>query len=203
MTQSIEKTILSLIYGSGRGWAFSRKDFSRLGSPESIRLALHRLQKKGTIRRVLRGLYDYPGFSELLDQDLSPDTHQVARALARKFGWRIHPSGPAALNLMGLSRQVPGRVVYLSDGPGRTYTVGNTELTFTNTLLKETGFKLPESALIVQGLKSLGEHRITPEVIAGIRDWLDPGLRTKILKDTQIVTGWVYEAIRGICRETA
>ena len=199
--QSIENNILSKIYGHGRGWAFFQKDFSPLASREAIDLALHRLEKKGTIRRVLRGLYDYPRFSELLNQQLSPDIDQVASALARKFGWHIQPSGPAALNLMGLSTQVPGRYVYLSDGPARTYEVGKTELLFESTALKETGFKLRESALIVQGLKSLGREGITPETIEKIRQWLDPSLRSKVLKDTATVTGWVYEAIRQICRE--
>ncbi|MDI9432134.1 MAG: DUF6088 family protein [Planctomycetota bacterium] len=199
--QSIENNILKKIYGHGRGWAFFQKDFSPLASREAIDLALHRLEKKGTIRRVLRGLYDYPRFSELLNQQLSPDIDQVASALARKFGWHIQPSGPAALNLMGLSTQVPGRYVYLSDGPARTYEVGKTELIFESTALKETGFKLRESALIVQGLKSLGREGITPETIEKIRQWLDPCLRSKVLKDTATVTGWVYEAIRQICRE--
>jgi hypothetical protein len=199
--QSIDKTILATIYGNGKGWAFSAKDFSHLGSRSSVDITLHRLQKKGTIRRVLRGVYNYPQFSKLLKAELSPDIDMVARALARKFGWHIQPSGPAALNLMGLSTQVPGRFVYLSDGPSRTYKVGKTELLFENTALKETGFKLPQSALIVQGLKSLGPEGITKDIITGIRQWLDPSLRPKILKDTRTVTGWVYEAIRKICRE--
>jgi hypothetical protein len=199
--QSIENNILSKIYGHGRGWAFCQNDFSPIASRQAIDLALHRLQKKGTIRRVLRGLYDYPKFSELLDKDLSPDIDQIARALARKFGWHIQPSGPAALNLMGLSTQVPGRYVYLSDGPARTYEIGKTELVFENTALKEAGFKLRESALIVQGLKSLGREHITTQIIAGIRHWLDPPLRSKVLRETSTATGWVYEAIRKICQE--
>jgi len=199
--QSTENTILSKIYGHGRGWAFCQKDFSPLASREAIDLALHRLQRKGTIRRVLRGLYDYPKFSELLSKQLSPDIDQVARALARKFGWHIQPSGPAALNLMGLSTQVPGRYVYLSDGPVRTYEVGKTKLVFEKTALKEAGFKLRESALIVQGLRSLGREQITAQIIAEIRKWLDPSLRSKVLKETSTATGWIYEAMRKICRE--
>lgn len=201
MTQSLETTLLSYIYGRGRGWAFSQKDFSPLGSTESIHTALHRLSKRGTIRRVLRGIYDYPRFSELLGQELSPDINHVAHALARKFGWRIFPSGPAALNLMGLSTQVPGRIVYLSDGPARSYSVDGARLTFRNKALKEAAFKLPESALIVQGLKSLGPDAITDRVMEQIRSWLSPKLRKKVLKDTKTVTGWVYSAIRRICRE--
>lgn len=201
MTQSTENRVISRIYGRGRGWAFSQKDFSHLGSRGAIDLALCRLARKGTIRRIIRGLYDYPKFSPLLDRQLSPDIDQAARAIARKFGWRIQPGGAAALNLMGLSSQVPGRFLYLSDGPDRSYEIDRTRLQFRHTALKEASFKLPESSILVQGLRSLGQDNITADVIAGIRQWLDPELRPKIMKDTGIATGWIYEAIRKICAE--
>jgi hypothetical protein len=198
--QSIENTILRRIYGKGRGWSFSQKDFSRIGSREAIDLALHRLLKKGKIRRVIRGIYDYPKFSSLLNKELSPDIDQVTQALARKFRWQVQPSGPAALNLMGLSTQVPGRFVYLSNGPNRHYKIGKTPIDFQHAVLKEASLKLPESVLIVQGLRSLGQEHITQEVIADIRDWLPPALRGKVLADTRTATNWIYKAIRGICQ---
>jgi hypothetical protein len=201
MFQSIEHKLLMRIRGKGMGWAFCQHDFTGLASRSAIDLALHRLVRKGAIRRVMRGVYDYPRFSTLLKQELSPDTDQTARALARKFGWRIQPGGPVAQNLLGLSTQVPARIVYLSDGPGRSYRMGNTALVFEHTALKEAGFKRPESGLIVQALKSAGQDRVTPDVIAKIRRWLDPKLREKILADTRTATGWVYTAIQQICRE--
>jgi len=70
MTQTIENKALSRIYGSGRGWSFSPKDFADLGSRAAIDLALHRLNNKSTIRRVIRGIYDYPRYSELLLQEM-------------------------------------------------------------------------------------------------------------------------------------
>jgi hypothetical protein len=185
----------------GRGWAFSVIDFSTFGSRSAIDLALHRLFKKRTIRRVIRGIYDYPPYNNVLQTGLSPDIDQVAQALARKFGWHIQPSGPAALNLLGLSTQVPARMVYLSDGPDRSYNTGTHTIALKHTALKETKFRLRESALIVQSLKSLGPQRITPEVVIKIRSWLDPKLYSKVLKDTRTAIGWVYEAIRRICGE--
>ncbi|MHC4290150.1 MAG: DUF6088 family protein [Planctomycetota bacterium] len=199
--QSIEDKILSRIYGKGRGWAFSQKEFLDIGSRASIDIALHRLVDKGTIRRVIRGIYDYPADSVILKAPLSPKLDQVADALARKFRWRIQPSGPAALNLIGLSTQVPGKIVYLSDGPNKSYDIGKQTLAFENTALKESAFKLPQSALIVQSLKSLGQDRINKKVISKIRKWLKPELRSKVLKDTRSVSDWVYQAIRKICRE--
>ena len=199
--RSIQDKILSRIYGKGRGWAFSQKDFSRIGSREAIDLSLHRLLKSGKIRRVIRGLYDYPKFSSLLDRDMSPDINEVAQALARKFRWQIQPSGSVALNLMGLSTQVPGRYVYLSNGPGRSYKIDNRALHFQHAALKEASFKLSASALIVAGLRSLGRSNITSDTIASIRKWLDPKLRAKVMDDTTTSADWIYKAIRKICQE--
>jgi hypothetical protein len=201
MSQTIENKAKYRIRGAGGGWAFSPRDFLDLGGRSTVDSALHRLEKRGEIRRVIRGIYDYPRFSKLLDQHLSPDIEQVARALARKFRWRIQPSGATALNFLGLSTQVPTLAVYLSDGPDRLYQVGNMALDFEHTALKESGVKLKESGLIVQALKSLGQEQITPEVIARIRAWLPELLRTKVLADTKTATGWVYSAIQQIIQE--
>jgi hypothetical protein len=132
---------------------------------------------------------------------MSPNIDQVAHALARKFAWRIQPDGATAQNLLGLSTQVPARVVYPSDGPDRSYTVGRTKLAFEHTALKEAGFKLRESRLIVQALKAFGEGRITPNVVTQIRGQFDSSLRQQILHDTKTATGWVYAAIQEIAKE--
>jgi hypothetical protein len=201
LKQSIQEQILATIRARGRGWAFSSKDLLRGQSRSAVDLALHRLTKEGRIRRVIRGIYDYPEESDSLKQKLSPDLDQVAQALARKFGWRTQPSGPTALNLIGLSTQVPARMVYLSDGPSRTYRIGNRTVAFRKTVLKEAHFRLRESALIVQAFKSLGSKRITPEAVDKVRRWLDPAFRKKVLEDTHRVTGWIYDAIRKTCKD--
>src|SRR3984957_1283651 len=192
MQQAVEKIIISRIYGNGRGWTFSQADFADLGARSTIDSALHRREREGIIRRVIRGIYDYPRTSKALGGPMSPNIDQVAHALARKFAWRIQPDGATAQNLLGLSTQVPARVAYLSDGPDRSYTVGKTALAFEHTALKEAGFKLPESRLMVQALKTFGEGRITPKIITQIRRKFDPAIRQRILLDTKTATGWVY-----------
>lgn len=203
MKQPIEEKILSRIYGNGRGWTFSQADFADLAPRPTIDSALHRREREGLIRRVIRGIYDYPRYSKILEKPVSPNIDQVAHALARKFGWRIQPDGPTAQNLLGLSTQVPAKIVYLSDGPDRSYLVGQTPLAFEHTVLKEAGFKHPESRLLVQALKAYGEGRITPKIITLIRKKLDPNLRQRILLDAKTSTGWVYAAIQEIARERA
>ena len=47
----------------------------------------------------------------------SPD--ELARAIARDQNWTIGPKGDAALNILGLSTQVPAIYSYITDGPYR------------------------------------------------------------------------------------
>ena len=59
------------------------------------------------------GVYDYPKRSELPGGDVAPDVDQVAYAIARNTGARIQPSEAVAASLLGLTDQVPARIVYL------------------------------------------------------------------------------------------
>ena len=198
--QPIEQKILSRIYGRGRGWCFTKTDFIADFGEANIHKALSTLAQAGTIRRVCTGVYDYPRKSQLLGQ-LSPDIDQVAQALARKFNWRIQPSGDTALNLLGLSTQVPGKWLYLSDGPSRRYEIGEQELMFRKSALKDTGFSLRESGLLVPAIKALGKEHTDAAVINKLRQWLEPKLRARLLQDTRMVTSWIYEIIKRICQE--
>lgn len=196
--QAIEDKVISRIYGKGRGWSFFKNDFVDLGSADAIDKALSRLTKSGRIRRVMRGIYDYPKYSCLLEQQLSPDIDQVAQALARKFGWTIQISGNAALNILGLSTQVPARYLYLSDGQSKTYHINDVELSFKKTALKDMGLKLPESALLVQALKTRGQESIKLSEKKKILAYFPKEKYSAILKDTQYMTSWVYEQIKQI-----
>ena len=168
---------------------------------QQIDNALSDLAETNKIRRVTRGLYDYPRFSDLLQKTLSPDIDQVANAYARKFNWRIEVSGESALNLLGLSTQIPAQYVYLSDGPSKSYDVMGVQLTFKKSTLKDIGFKHRESTLIVQALKSLGKEHLNAELFAKIRAQIAKESFTKILRDTQGSTGWIYEAVKQICQD--
>jgi uncharacterized protein DUF6088 len=199
MMQTVENKIVAKIYGHGRGWAFSKVDFAASFDVANIHKALASLATAGRIRRVLRGIYDYPRFSEALGGTLSPDMDQVAQALARKFSWRIQPTGAAALNLMGLSTQVPGRWVYLSDGPARAYKMGKQELEFRRGSLREAGFKLRESGLLVQAIRALGKERIDARSIAAMKVAVKGKDRSLILRETKAVPEWIRSVIKLVC----
>lgn len=198
--QSIENKIVSRIYGNGRGWVFSKIDFSDLGGFSTIDWVLYRLVKNGTIGRVMRGIYYYPQKSSLLNENLPIDIQQVARAISRRFKWEIEPSGETALNILGVSTQVPSKYVYITNGRSKKYTIQNRELQFKKGMLRETGFKHIESTLLVQGIRGLGKENITDENISTIKNAIDRSKSKAILKETSSVTSWIYNVIQKICR---
>src|SRR5476651_872420 len=120
---SVNKQIVSRIYGSGRGSVFTPIDFSDLGTRGDIGVALLSLSRRGTIRRLQRGIYDYPKTHPEIGI-LTPPPETVAQAVARGASQRIQPAGAFAANILGLSEQVPARVVFLTDGRNRKITIG-------------------------------------------------------------------------------
>ena len=199
--KNLVDTAFYFIAGHGRGWAFSSSDILGKFSRSQADNLLSELVKQGKIRRVTRGVYDYPKYSELLRQTLSPDIDQVARAFARKFNWRIELSGESALNILGLSTQVVAKYIYLSDGGNRIYDIMGTTLEFKKSSLKNIGFKYKESSLIVQALKALGQEHVDSSTIKKIQNQIDEKMYDKILKDTKTATSWIYETIKEICKK--
>lgn len=201
MAQDISAQILARIYGNGRGGVFTPKDFLDLASHEAARQTLARLAKEGTIRRLLRGVYDYPAFSTLLNASASPDPDAIARAIARSHGWTILPAGETALNLLGLSTQVPAQWQYFSDGPSKTYEWEGGKLVFKRRANKETTLLSPKTALLVQALKTLGETRVDDTVINRLRAKFDKKERARAVREARYATSWVYEIIKRLAAQ--
>ena len=194
---SIRK-ILARIYGTGRGAVFTPKDFLDISTSETVRQSLRRLAAAGTIRRLLRGIYDYPAFSTLFDAPASPDPDAIARAIARTHGWTILPASETALNALGLSTQIPAHWRYFSDGPSKKYEWAGGKLVFTHRPNKETTVLSPRTALLVQALKALGKTRVDDAVMETLRAKLGPKERTRAEREARYVTAWVYEIIKRL-----
>ena len=201
MNKNSSQKILSRIYGYGRGAVFTPKDFHDLATAETVRQTLSRLAETGKIRRLLRGVYDYPVFSSLFQAPASPDPDAIAQAIARTHGWTILPSGETALNLLGLSTQVPAHYQYFSDGPARKYGWDGGNIEFIHRSNRETTVLSPVTALVVQALKSLGRSCIDDTVISILRTRLTAGDRRRAEREGRYVTSWIYELIKKLALE--
>ena len=196
--ESVKNRILSRIYGRGRGWCFTPNDFSGDFKRWEIGNSLEDLVKLDKIRRIARGLYDYPIFSNILNKNVTPDMEQVAFALARKFSWRIQPSGETALNYLELSTQIMGKYIYLSDGPSKTYDILGQTLEFKHHIYREAAISDKKTMLVVQAIKSIGENNITSEFLCKLENKFNAEEWLKIKKNSTKATGWVYKIISEI-----
>jgi hypothetical protein len=201
MTGDTNKRILQRIYGHGRGWVFIPKDFLDIASSDAVRQTISRLKKQGIIRRLMQGVYDYPSFSNLINAPSSPDPNAIARAIARANGWTILPTGDTALNLLGLSTQVPAQYQYFSDGPSKRYAWQGSTLVFKHRTNKESTSLSPRTALLVQALKRLGESGTDTAVMAALRKNFSTQELNLALKEARYATSWVYNAIKQLAAD--
>ncbi len=194
--------ILARIRRWGGGAAFTPMDFLDLASRGTVDMTLGALLSDGTIRRLSRGLYDYPRQSALLDAPASPDLDAVARALARRYRWNIIPQGALAAHLLGLSTQVPARSVYISDGPTRTIKIGRQTIHFKNARPKETGVASVRSGTVIQALRHVGRRAVDERVLGKLRRCLTANQKLDLVRDAHQSADWIYRAALDIAGES-
>jgi hypothetical protein len=202
LPQSIDSRILARIHGLGRGSVFVSADFLDLGSREAVDIALHRLARKGTIRRLARGVYDFPKQHPVLGL-LSPSAEAVAKALAGRDHTRVQPTGAYAANALGLSEQVPAKAVFLTDGPSRTVKIGPTTIQLRRTTARNMAAAGRLSGLLIQALRELGQEHVTPERREHLKRTLPADKRRELLKDLRLAPAWMHPIFRELAEEGA
>jgi hypothetical protein len=200
--QAIDSRIVAAIRTRGRGAVFVPADFLDIGSREAVDVALHRLAREGTIRRLARGVYDFPNEHPVLGL-LAPSAEAVAQALAGRDRTRLQPAGAYAANALGLSEQVPAKAVFLTDGPARTVKIGPTTIQLRRTTPKnmETAGRL--SGLLIQALRELGQEHVTPERRDHLKRTLPAEKRRELLKDLRLAPAWMHPIFRELAEEEA
>ena len=182
------------------GRAFVIADFTDVADYENAKKCLLRLEKDNFIRRIIRGIYDKPYFSKLLNEYSSPDIEETAKAIARNYNWQISPSSSTALNLLGLSTQVTNNYEYYSSGQYKTYEVGKMTINFMHRSSKELLNLSYKSSLVVQAIKALGTE-IDNIMILKMQKQLTVLEKRALLEEASGVTKWIYEIIKRICTQ--
>lgn len=199
MTQSIESKVKKAIIGHGRGWCFTPKHFLDIGSDASVRKALSELQKQKIIRRIAQGLYDYPREHKVLGM-VAPNIDVVAKAIAEKNGAKIQPSGAYAANLIGLSEQVPGRVVFLTDGPPKKLKIGKLEILFKQATVKNMFATGTREALVIQAFKFMGRDQIDSTMLETTKRFLRRVKRVDLEKNIRFAPDWIRSMLLDLIK---
>jgi len=190
------RIILHRIIGKKKGWVFAPTHFFDLGNRAAIDQALSRLVRSGDIRRLARGLYDYPKNHPDFG-DVPPSADRVASALAEKDNLKIQPSGAYAANLLGLSDQVPAKLVFLTDGSTRVVQVGNWRIKFKKTSPKNMATAGKISGLVFQALRFIGRENIDEIVIRKLNR-LPKKEKQILIADLRYAPAWMEKVIRRL-----
>ena len=142
------------------GQIFSPSDFKELGSSTAIRKALSRLVEQGHVERMGQGIYVIPKNDKVFGKVL-PSMEQLAEALAKKDHVKIKPSGQYALNKVGLSTQVPMRLVFLTSGNSKRIQIGKNAIIFKSSTAKKLSMKGDITSLLFLGLEELNLQKLS------------------------------------------
>lgn len=198
---SVTAQIYNRIQETGHDEIFIVADFLDLGEYHAVRKALLRLEESQKIQKIMRGIYYYPRYSELIEEYEAPSPGKVAETLARKFGWTIAPCGDTALNQIGLSTQVPAKWSYISNGPYHEFQIGSITIEFKHRNNRELSGISLKTATMIQALKAIGQNNVTEEQLNIIRRWLTAADMERALKEAQQTAVWVYELVKRICAD--
>ena len=188
------------ILNAENGTVFVAVDFVNITDKKTVNMSLLRLEEEKLIVRIIRGVYYKAEYNEFLQEYIVPNPDKVAHALARNFGWTIVPCGDTALNILGLSTQVPAAWSYVSDGTYKEYTYDNTTIKFKRTTNKEISKLSYKTALVVQALKALGKDNIDDTIINKLKNDLTDEEKATALLEAKAATSWIYEFIKQICK---
>lgn len=191
--------IFNRISQHGSGWVFCPDEFHDLGDPRFVGMALTRLVSSGKIRRLARGLYDFPK-SHPVRGTMAPSPDAIAMALAGRHSIRLIPSGAYAANLLGLSDQRLTKSVFLTDGPSRTVRIGNQEIHLKQTTPRNMGPAGRKSGLVIQAIRYMGQHHVNTAIIKKMKRKLSANDKKQLLDDLGFAPAWVRTHLRAIAK---
>ena len=194
---SLTTKIKAKIRRGGRGSVFTPKDFLRLGTRAAVDKVLQRLVDSGDIRRLSRGIYDYPFLHPSLGE-VAADPDLIAATIARQTGDLIYPSGAKAANLLGLSTQVPAKLSYVTTGPSKTKIVGNYTFELKHSPISGIERFHQIVVYVVHALLHLGKNSIDDRAISRLRSRIPDSDRKHLLKALGSVPGWLTPKLKEI-----
>ena len=165
-----------------------------------MRQALSRLARAGTIRRIRRGLYDLPRTHPVIGPTV-PDTMAAVRTLMEGSHAQWQASGAYAANLLGLSEQVPAKIVILTDGVPRRVSLGKVTLIFRRAAPRNLLGAGRPAGLVIQALRYLRVGAASPQIITRLRKQLDKDTKADLRSLAAKLPAWMRPIVEQITKK--
>ncbi len=174
---------------------FFPDDFSKFGSSDAVRKALERLTAKEHIIRVAQGIYARPKESKYIGVAM-PSAEEIAEAIIKRDKLRTVPTGIYALNALGLSTQIPMKIILLTDGSPREIRIGKRTINFRKTTPSNLLAKGKISRLVIQALKEIGNGNVSEKEEFRIIDLLKKEDRKDLEHDISLAPAWIQKIMK-------
>ena len=174
-------------------------DFRSKGTQTAIKTALSRLSREGKLKRLAHGIYFVPKIDPLFGE-IYPAPEEVAEAIAKKEKVRIKPAGAYALHRLGLTTQVPTKLVYITDGENRQIKIGKTVMMFKATTPKKMSLEGQLSSLVILALDELNPKNIDSDTERKIKEILQQENPGQLKRNLSLTSGRIYDYIVKILK---
>src|SRR5271154_2365919 len=198
--QPMDERILKSIQTTKGAAVFTPRQFEKFGHPAAIRKALSRLVKAGKLRRIRQGLYDLPRQHPIIGET-APDIMATVRALMNGSQAEWLFSGAFAANLMGLSEQVPAKIVILTNIVPRRISLGKLTLIFRRAAPRNLLGAGRSAGLVVQALRYLRGSQDASRHVAHLRKKLDAKTKADLKSLIPKIPAWLRPVVQQILGE--
>lgn len=176
--------------------AFTVNDLIGIADYDALRKNLERMNKDNIIKRIIRGVYYIPKYNKTFNSYSIYNIDDVAKAIARWSNWIICPTGNYALNILGLSTQIPSKYSYISSGPYRKYDIEGTLIEFKSVSQKQINNYSYMTLLVIQAIKEIGKDNISDNDLLIIKKKLKEDEIKKLYIESKQTIIWIYNVIK-------
>lgn len=202
MNESINRQIDAKVKRSKPGQIFLPSDFKDLGTSTAIRKALSRLVEQKILIRMGQGIYVTAVHDNVFGKVL-PSMEEIAAALAKKEHVKIMPTGQFALNKIGLSTQVPMKMVFLTNGTKKNINIGSSSIVFQPTTTKKLAMVGSITSLLFLGLEELDLNQLSESEIEKIISLLKKEDAKKLKHDLKLAPSKISDfVIKNFVKQT-
>jgi hypothetical protein len=194
MNESINSQIEAKVKRAKPGAIFLPSDFKDLGTSTAIRKALSRLVEQKVLVRMGQGIYATPIHDKVFG-DVLPSMEEIAVTLAKKEHVKIMPTGQYALNKIGLSTQVPMKMVYLTNGTKKNITLGKSSIVFQPTTTKKLAMIGTITSLLFLGLEELDLDNLSESDVNKIINLLKKEDEKKLKHDLKLAPSRISDFV--------
>ena len=171
-----------------------RSDFPQYHT-EFVGSILTELATEGMLVKIAHGIYAKPRKSRF--GDVLPSVDKVVQAIADRDNAEVLPSGMTALNVLGLSTQVPMNYTYLTSGSERTVNLSNRKVVLKRGVPKNFCYATRLISLLVQALKALKKENVGEEELNIIRHLLSKEAdKEALIKDIDMMPAWMKRIVK-------